>query len=226
MTTLTTFRRVNQRAMHLVNSLPPYQRLWTYCPNILRAVVSINAASFSCETLFQTLMREKCESCHLFGCYLYLITCKRVCYPRFTTRKEYFPISLALAVRETKLQKKALEHLPRVLSLPARYTARAKLSRHRVTLIDRQALLHVLEANAEILHKRVDYATTEPRRYMSIVAAPCINLHDQTADWGLYCLFCRDNMDPSTHFRIQYSQQEIMQHIKNHHASEISSSPT
>jgi len=50
--TLTTFRRANQRAMHLVDSLQPYQRLWTYCPNILRAVVSINAASFSCETLF------------------------------------------------------------------------------------------------------------------------------------------------------------------------------
>lgn len=172
-------------------------------------------------------MREKCESCNLFGGYLYLITCRRVCYFCFTTRKEYFPVSLTLAVRQTKLQKKALRHLPRVLSLPGRYTACAKLSRHRVTLIDRQALLlHVSEADAKTLDKRVDHATTESRRYMSIVSVPRISQHDQTANWGLYCSLCRDNTHPSTHSRIQYSQQGIMQHIKAHHASELSSSPT
>ncbi len=211
--------------MHLVDSLQPYRQLWTHCPNILRAVVSINATSFSCETLFRTLTRNQCESCNLFGGYLYLITCQRACYFCFTTGKKYFPISLGLAVRQTKLHKKALAHLPQVLSLPGRYTARAKLSRHRVTLIDRQALLlYVSEASAEVLDKRVDYATTETRRYMSIIAAPCLDLHAQTADWGLYCSLCRDNTDPSTHFRIQYSRQGILQHIQDHHAAEISSS--
>lgn len=223
--TLTTFRRVNQRAMHLVDSLPPYRRLWTSCPNILRAVVGINGTSFSCETLFQALTREKCESCSLFGGYLYLITCKRVCYFCFTTRKEYFPVSLTLAARQAKVQKKALSHLPQVLSLPGRYTASAKLSKCRVTLVDRQALLHLSEA-AETLNKRVDYATTEPRRYMSIVAAPRISLHDQTAEWGLHCSLCRDNTEPSSHFRIQYSQHDILQHFKDHHAPQVSGSPT
>jgi len=221
--TLTTFRRVNQRALLLVDSLPPYRRLWTYCPIILRAVVSINATSFSCETLFQVLTREKCESCSLFGGYLYLITCRRVCYFCFTTRKEYFPISLTLAARQVKLQKKALRHLPQVLSLPGYYTARAKLSRYRVTLVDRQALL-CLSEEAEILNKRLDYATAESRRYMSIVAAPRLHLHDQPADWGLYCSLCRDNTEPSSHFRIQYSWQDIVQHFQDHHASQISSS--
>ena len=221
--TLTTFRRVNQRAMDLVDSLPPYRRLWTSCPNVLRAVVSINATFFRCETLFQALTREKCESCSLFGGYLYLITCKRVCYFCFTKRKEYFPVSLTLASRQAKVQKKALSHLPQVLSLPGRYTASAKLSKCRVTLVDRQALLHLSEA-AETLNQRVDYATTEPRRYMSIVAAPRLHVRDQTADWGLYCSLCRDNTEPSSHFRKQYNQQDILQHFKDHHATQISSS--
>ncbi|KAB5551337.1 hypothetical protein GE09DRAFT_169594 [Coniochaeta sp. 2T2.1] len=226
--TLTMFRRVNQRAMHLVDSLPPYRRLWTHCPNVLRAVVSIKAASFSCETLAETLTREKCESClACFGGYLYLITCKRVCYFCFTTKKEYFPISLTLAVRHTKLQRKALGHLPQALSLPGRYTACAKLSRLRVTLIDRQALLPLMsEANAKTLNGRVDYRMTESQRYMSIVRAPHVNLCDQTEDWGVYCSLCRDSTDPSTHFRIQYNQQDILQHIKEHHASQVPSSPT
>ncbi|KAH9884600.1 hypothetical protein F4778DRAFT_556881 [Xylariomycetidae sp. FL2044] len=220
--TLTTFRRVNQRAMHLVDSLPPYRRLWTSCRTILRAVVSINAASFSCETLFQALTGEKCESCGLFGGYLYLITCKRVCYVCFTERKEYFPVSLTLAVRQAKVPKKALSHLPQVLSLPGRYTATAKLSKYRVTLVDRQALLHLSEV-AETLNKRIDYTTSEPRRYMSIVASPRLHLRGQTAYWGLYCSLCRDNIEPSTYFRIQYSQHDILQHLKDHHATQISS---
>jgi hypothetical protein len=59
--TLTTFSRVNQRAMYLVDSLQPYQLVWTHCPDVVRAAVSINACSFSCETLFQTPTREKCD---------------------------------------------------------------------------------------------------------------------------------------------------------------------
>ncbi|KAK3695738.1 hypothetical protein B0T22DRAFT_456100 [Podospora appendiculata] len=222
--TLTTFRRVNQRAMHLVDSLPPYRRLWTSCPDIFRAVVSINAASFSCEALSQALTREKCESCSLFGGYLYLITCKRVCYFCFTTRKKYFPVSSTLAARQAKLQKKTLSHLPHVLSLPGRYTAVAKLSRYRVTLVDRPALLHLSE-EAATLNKRIDYATTEPRRYMSIIAAPHLSLQSQRAYWGLFCSFCRDNTEPSRHFRIQYNQQDIVQHFKDYHAAQISRSP-
>ncbi|KAK3363868.1 hypothetical protein B0T25DRAFT_420136, partial [Lasiosphaeria hispida] len=164
-----------------------HQRLWTSCPSILRAVVSTNATSFSCETLFQALTREKCESCSLFGGYLCLLSCKRVCYFCFTTGKKYFPVSLTLAARQAKLQKKALSHLPQVLSLPGHYTASAKLSRYRMTLVDRQALLHLSDKAEEILNQRIDYATAEPRRYMSIVAASCLHLHDQMADWGLYC---------------------------------------
>lgn len=221
--TLAAFRRVNQRALLLVDSLPPYRRLWALCPTILRAVVSINATSFSCATLFQVLTTEKCETCSLFGGFLYLITCKRVCYFCFTTRKEYFPVSLTLAARQTKLPKKALSGLPQVRSLPGRYTAIAKLSRNRVTLVDRPALLRLSEG-AEMLNKRVGHATTEPRRYMPIVAAPRLHLREQAADWGLHCSLCRDNIEPSTHFRIQYNRQDIVKHFQDYHASQISSS--
>ncbi|KAK0753434.1 hypothetical protein B0T18DRAFT_434194 [Schizothecium vesticola] len=209
--TLTTFRRVNQRALLLVDSLPPYRRL------------DVLPHYFACAALFQVLTGGKCESCNLFGAYLYLITCKRVCYFCFTRRKEYFPISLALAAREAMLPKKALSGLPQVLGLPGRYTARGKLSRSRVTLIDRPTLLR-LSKKAEMLNKRVDYTKTEPRRYMSIVAAPRLHLREQVADWGLHCSLCRDNTEPSSHFRIQYNRQAIVQHVQDYHASQISSS--
>lgn len=38
---LTHFRRVNRRAMELVDSVPQYAALIRHCPNIVHAVLSI-----------------------------------------------------------------------------------------------------------------------------------------------------------------------------------------
>ncbi|KAI0116280.1 hypothetical protein GGR51DRAFT_312716 [Nemania sp. FL0031] len=76
--TLTTFRLTNRRAMALVSSIYQYGMVLKHCPDILRAIISINANSFDCMTLYQVLSNRKCETCHRFGSYLYLVTCKRV----------------------------------------------------------------------------------------------------------------------------------------------------
>jgi hypothetical protein len=132
-------------------------------------VISIDAASFSCETLFEALTREKCESCGRFGGYLYLITCKRVCYLCFTSRKEYLPVvlnqtSLTLAMWQTKRRKKTFGHLPArfclpvVRSLRGRYTARAKHCKCRMALFDREALkaLVNLPEDTELLNRTIE----------------------------------------------------------------------
>ncbi|KAM7210248.1 hypothetical protein V8F06_014370 [Rhypophila decipiens] len=215
--TLTNFRRVNQRAMHLVDSLPPYRRLWTSCPNVLRAVISIKASSFSCQTLFKTLTQEKCESCDCFGGYLYLISCKRVCYLCFTSKKEYFPVKRTFAKKHIRsTQKTAVNHLPQIQSLPGRYTASAKLSKHRINLVDRQAVLDLNE-NSGVFNKIVvDYKSNEPQRFMSIIRAPRLSFPGMEVEWGSYCVLCRDRTEPSSHFRIQYSSQDILEHLSRH----------
>jgi hypothetical protein len=38
---LTVFRRVNRRAMQLVDSVPQYAAIINYCPNTIRAILSI-----------------------------------------------------------------------------------------------------------------------------------------------------------------------------------------
>lgn len=49
---LTRFRSVNRRAMELVDSVRQYAALIQHCPNIVRAIVSIQADSFDCGTLY------------------------------------------------------------------------------------------------------------------------------------------------------------------------------
>ena len=52
---LTRFRRVNRRAMQLVDSVPQYATIIKHCPDIIRAIVSIQADAFDCNALYATL---------------------------------------------------------------------------------------------------------------------------------------------------------------------------
>jgi hypothetical protein len=90
---LTRFRGLNRRTMQLVNSVHEYTAIIEHCPNIIRAIVSIQADAFDCGTLFRTLCTSRCFTCNHFGDHLYLINCRRVCYFCFTLRAEYFPLT-------------------------------------------------------------------------------------------------------------------------------------
>ncbi|KAI1121155.1 hypothetical protein F5Y10DRAFT_288879 [Nemania abortiva] len=221
--TLTIFRRVNYRAMSLVDSIYQYRMILKHCPNVLRAVVSINAGSFDCRVLYETLLTSKCATCDHFGGYLYLVTCKRVCYSCFTLNPNYFPVSWIFAANQTglKKQKELKHHLPHVSSLRGRYTASNKLARHRSLLFDRQSVVeyvrhHPIHAHSEGSQELDDYMTTEPRRYMSIISAPYLSSSGQSADWGYFCTRCKESTDPATFFRIKYTKEGILEHIRWH----------
>lgn len=155
---LTRFRSVNRRAMELVDSVRQYVALIQHCPNIVRAIVSIQADSFDCGTLYQTLSTSRCSTYERFGDHLYLIDCRRVCYFCFTRRPEYFPLTIGQAStvfapdgkkKRNAITARQLLHManpPSVLSLPGRYCSAwasdgGNLARNRLRLFDRQAVV-------------------------------------------------------------------------------------
>ncbi|KAI8631318.1 hypothetical protein F5Y19DRAFT_26697 [Xylariaceae sp. FL1651] len=220
--TLVAFRRVNRRAMSLVDSLHQYRMLLKHCPNVLRAIVSIRAKHFSCMTLYKVLASTKCDTCHRSGSYLYLITCKRVCYSCFTSHAKYLPMSKPLATKYTGLSRKKLKHIPYILSLPGRYTARGKISNRRTKLFDRQ---HVLDATPDApiqsydgRIQEQDITTREPRRYMSIISAPYFNSSGHLAEWGFHCDNCRSLTRSATNMKNKFTTDGIIDHMKWHEA--------
>ncbi|KAI0837090.1 hypothetical protein F5Y06DRAFT_271969 [Hypoxylon sp. FL0890] len=223
--TLTAFRRVNCRAMSIVDSLHQYRMISEHCINVLRAVISLKAASFDCRTLYETLSTRKCEACDRFGSYLYLITCKRVCYFCFTGRPEYHPMSATDAKRCTGLPRRGLMHLPHVLSLTGRYTGFAKTSKKRILLFDQQAVLNtVSESVADAFRRRVrelDLTTRETRRYMSIISAPYFDSSGQLSYWGFYCARCNDIKGRVFNYRNKYTEDDILDHLERHEATGI-----
>lgn len=227
---LTRFRRVNRRAMELVDSLPQYSALVKHCPNIIRAILSIQADAFDCSTLYRTLSTTRCSTCERFGDHLYLIDCRRVCYFCFTRHLEYFPLTSAQAsafftparngtLRRNAITSRRLLHVakpPSILSLPGRYCTAwgrdgGNLVRKRLRLFDRRAVVHGL---ADSGLPRLDKTTREPRRFMAIITAPYLFDAGQQADWGYFCLGCKDEKEEKTkHFRIKYTREEVAEHI-------------
>jgi hypothetical protein len=232
---LTRFRGVSRRAMELVNSVHEYTTIIKHCPNIIRAIVGIQADAFDCGTLYRTLCTSRCSTCNLFGDHLYLIDCRRVCYFCFTGRAEYFPLTSREAFKfftpnarpqsNAKCSRKKLLELakhPSILSLPGRYcsawTKRGViLQRRRLRLYDRRAVVQSLVGSGL---PQSDQTTREPKRFMAIISAPVLLNAGQQVDQGFFCLACADEweevQDETEHFRTKYTTEEMSEHIASY----------
>jgi hypothetical protein len=85
--TLIDFRYVNRKAAEAVDGLPDYKLVAHYTPNTIHGVLAIGAGRWTtCEDICEALYEEECEveGCGLFAGYLYLPTCKKVCFECFT----------------------------------------------------------------------------------------------------------------------------------------------
>ncbi|KAG5942151.1 hypothetical protein E4U59_001312 [Claviceps monticola] len=225
---LTNFRRVNRRAMDIVDSVPQYAALIKHCPNIVRAILSIKADAFDCNVLYKTLSTFSCSTCERFGDHLYLIDCRRVCYHCFTERLEYFPLTVGRAsklVNHDMIQRSKatssrqylrLANIPSIQSLPGQYcTAWAdkggNWARKRLQLFDRGAV--ILDLNCCGLPK-TDNTTREPLRFMAIITAPYLIDFGRQADWGYFCVGCLDELRKTgRHFRTKYTREGISEHM-------------
>lgn len=124
---LTSFRRVNGRARQLVASLPQYNAVLQYAPNALRGILAIGTSPWiTCQLLYEKLCTCYCEDCGNFGVYLYLLTCKRVCYFCISHHNNYLPLSRIQACHKFGLEDTDIEMLPRMELIPGNYSPRMR----------------------------------------------------------------------------------------------------
>lgn len=61
---------------------------------------------------------------------------------------------------------------------------------------------------------KLDKTTREPQRFMAIITAPYLFDSGRQADWGCFCLGCKDEKEEETkHFRIKYTREEMSEHM-------------
>jgi hypothetical protein len=134
---LTDFRCVNQRAMEVVDSILEYQLILGNCPALLRGLLSTGlGSSFSCEDLVRTLHAYDCATCGDFAGFVYIITCKRVCFLCFSEKPEYFPLQLPEAERKFGVGRGFFSSLPMLRSIPGHYSPNGNTCKTRYTLVD------------------------------------------------------------------------------------------
>lgn len=137
MESLSDFRRVNKRARLITESIPQYKRILVHAPTAVRGCLNIKTARFfSCRDLYEKLSTAECDSCGDFGGYLYLVTCRRVCFLCFTEKPDYLPILRKDAIRKFGLRSEHLASLPCMKSFPGCYSPRELKCRQRQTLFD------------------------------------------------------------------------------------------
>jgi hypothetical protein len=156
---LTDFRRANKRAMQVVNSIPEYQLIVRNCPALIRGLLSTGlGSSFSCQSFIETLSGYKCATCGDFAGFIYIITCKRVCFLCFSEKPEYFPLQLSEAERKFGVHRGFFASLPKLRSIPGRYSPNENTCKTRCTLID-PASAHRLSmehhGSAQAMEKRI-----------------------------------------------------------------------
>lgn len=230
---LTRLRSVNRYVMELVDSIPEYAAMIKYCPDVIRAIISIQADAFDCRTLYTTLGTSRCSTCKRFGDYLYLITCRRVCYYCFTKRPEYSPLTLVDALDSFSSDRTQQQHRvatsvhqrlreanpPSVLSLPGQFghywlnlSGEHEWLQPRLRLFDRRSVVQDAAGPDLPRHKTME----ENMRFMAIITAPYLFDFGRglQADWGYFCLGCKgERMRGEVLARVKYTRLEAWQHI-------------
>lgn len=137
---LMDFRRVNQRAMQVVDSISQFRTIVRHCPNSLRGILSVEAGSYiSCQDLYCTLRTSRCEKCDDFGGYIYVLDCSRVCFLCISERHEYLPLSASDAIRSFGINRMLLASLHSMRSVPGCYSPNQRNCRTRLLLIDSES---------------------------------------------------------------------------------------
>ena len=120
---LVNFQYTNRRSAESVNRFPLYKAVATHARNILRGILSIqNGKWITCVTLFEELCTSECKACGDFGGYLFLLTCRRVCFLCFTKDKTYLPLGLNHACRQFGLDRAVVGNLPCMRAIPGVYS--------------------------------------------------------------------------------------------------------
>ncbi|PLB48396.1 hypothetical protein P170DRAFT_211578 [Aspergillus steynii IBT 23096] len=160
MQSLTDFRRVNKSARLITNSIPQYRHIRVHAPALIRASLNIETARFfSCQELYEKLCTAECDSCGDFGGYIYLVTCRRVCFLCFTEKTEYLPLLRTDAIRKFGLYPQHLPGLPCMKSFPGCYSPLELRCRQRQTLFDYSAARQAGIVAHGTIHSMEKYAS-------------------------------------------------------------------
>ncbi|KAH7016913.1 hypothetical protein EDB80DRAFT_827235 [Ilyonectria destructans] len=239
---LNSFRRVNRLAMEVVESLTLYKEVTRYAHQAVRGALSIGTGHYmSYRLLYEKLCTRKCETCSNFAGYLFLFTCKRVCFACVSRKEIFLPLELSHATQRFGLDPHLLEDIPRMTLIPGIHSQRSKEVTATTALLDKESAYQIgvsfhgseqamlrLAAKKE---RRMGYEDElarllrdnhwsawhrgnywNPLRYVAVVSFPWLDRSSHELQWNMYHIVLRsDNW-----YRVwgQYSAETLRKHYQ------------
>ncbi|EEU37574.1 uncharacterized protein NECHADRAFT_87452 [Fusarium vanettenii 77-13-4] len=140
--TFFNFGSVNRRAADVVDQVPVYKDITKHALCALRGILSINTERWiTCRTLYEKLFLAECEVCGDFAGYLYLITCKRVCFICLSRDISYLPLTPQQAWSQFGLSSAIVDTLPWMRVVPGIYSPHEVKIVEPTTLVDYKSCL-------------------------------------------------------------------------------------
>lgn len=216
---LGNVRLVNIRGRFVVQHVPAYQNITTYCHAALRGLAAVGLlGEFCANYLYSVACDDRCVGCGAFGSFFNLPKGRRCCVSCITdTSAELGMISTKKAAFLYGLTNKAMKQLTRVLAVPGSYTMRSfttpQNDKFHEIVNRREALdLSIQQGSKGALAKVAARATTArstsyterrierfaPDRswqgmytYMTSTPFPYLNLPRRRVENGLWCHGCQ-----------------------------------
>lgn len=216
---ISTLRMVNRQSLMTVDTFPPFKCIIKHAHPALHGALMIHSAKWiTCEKLFKIICTSECESCGDFAGYVYLITCKRVCFLCLSQDDKYLPYTFT--GRKSRAFSRILDILPHMRSISGIYSPNEKQESRQLCLWDRESVqqcgdLEVMKRVGRVASKAFDGKSGNKLRFMAIVEAPVLDHQTGKTESGVYCSGCRDSTGQrSQHFRRRYSSKTFVLHIK------------
>ncbi|ATY63604.1 Cyclin-like F-box [Cordyceps militaris] len=131
MATLARLQCVSQGMKRAVGSLPMLRSLLDHGGEVVRGIVATETgAGIVCQELYAKLCHPVCETCDDAGDYLYLLTCKRVCFDCLTKTYQYRPLRPMQALSQYGLDMASIRRLPAMTVPSYKYPKDSKRSNH------------------------------------------------------------------------------------------------
>jgi hypothetical protein len=214
--------------MWLVESFPQYKAIRKHAYNALRGTMYIETGWWiTCGMVYEKLCTAECEECGDFGGYLYILTCKRVCFLCLSVDKQYLPLRYSHAIRKFGLNRPILRTLPRMRSIPGTYSPNQKKVRTHLALVDSDCARRAgitLHGSVSAMEQYVssmaaqdafDGKSGNPLRFMAIVRIPWLNKSSQELEWGFHCTGCqKSHYSRPLHFRRKFTAKSFKEHLK------------
>lgn len=201
--TLTGFRRVNQRARDVVDSIHEYGIIIIHAPNVLRALIATETASYTtCKRLYDKLRSPQCDGCGQFGGHLYVVTCKRLYFECRGIAHHYnlvWESSAQALYDKLRLTQEDVASIPRMRTVPGFYSVPSLREFSRSRLLNftsiRDAVIR--RHGSDAADRLVCPECTAPSSFpghktinLAVVRIPAFDPVSKEVDWGSHCFAC------------------------------------